>query len=90
MRSLFAQIRTARDILANRLPAALAMLKAKDVSIATRSRGNEHWIEVYYYFDGDAKACGEAYRRVEYLYQMDRDQKPAERGPTRTTATSDF
>jgi len=80
MRSLFAQIRTARDILCNRLPAALAMLKAQDVSIAIGQRQEPtrtlHWVQVTFHFDGDAKSCGEAYRRCEYLYEMERDQNP--------------
>ncbi len=79
MKSLFAQIRTARDILCNRLPAALAMLKAKDVSIAVGHRQeatrNQHWLTVTYLFDDDPVACRNAYHRVEYLYEMDRDQR---------------
>ncbi len=81
MRSLFAQVRSARDILCNRVPAALAMLKARDVSIAIRHRTadngkQDNYLEVTYYFDENAKACSAAYRRVEYLYEMTRDQFP--------------
>jgi hypothetical protein len=72
--SLLARIRTAIDILRNRLPGALAMFKAGDISISVHSgesRGNR--CQVIFWFD-DSQSCGNAYRAIERIYQMNRVQ----------------
>ena len=68
------KIRCAIDIMRGRLPGALAMLKADDISISVHSgekRGNR--CQVIFWFD-DAGACGNAYRAVERIYEMNRLQ----------------
>lgn len=70
----FSGIKTAIDILCNRLPGALAMLKAKDISISVHSRGDDHWCTVNFYFDGDVQSCGNAFRAIDRLYEMNRPQ----------------
>ncbi len=83
MKITFAKIRCAIDILRGRLPGALAMLKAESVSISTGSRTDlktnpphtYHWCEIHFSFDRDPGACGNAYRAMERLYEMDRVQR---------------
>jgi hypothetical protein len=57
----------------NRMPGALAMMKARDIAISVHhvDARNAHWCRVEFFFDkgGDASA---AYRAVERLYEMDR------------------
>lgn len=84
--SILANLQTAKDILMNRLPGALAMLKAQDIAISTHSNDRgEHWNTITFFFDGDAKAKGDAYRAIERLYEMNRSQ---ERMPWRGTPSS--
>lgn len=78
-----AQVKCAIDVLRGRMPGAIAMLKADRVSISIHHREPHqsstnpprasHWCEVRFHFD-DPRACGNAYRAVERLYEMDRDQ----------------
>lgn len=74
----FSGIRTAIDILKNRLPGALAMLRAKEIAISVHQRQGKHWCTVSFYFDGDTSSCGNAYRAIERLYEMDRNQRAPE------------
>lgn len=76
----FSGIRTAIDILKNRLPGALAMLRAKDIAISVHHRENNHWCTVSFFFGNDTKSCGDAYRRIERLYEMERDQEAWQTG----------
>lgn len=79
----FAGLRTAIDILRNRLPGALAMLKAKDIAISVHSNNHDHWCTVTFWFDGDETSCGDAYRAIERLYEMNRSQRgDGWQGPT--------
>lgn len=71
-----ATIRSFRDIICNRLPAALAMLKAQDVSIAVLTGKDGHRLQVTYWFDGDQAAASRAYNRCEFIYEMDRRPPP--------------
>lgn len=87
MRLTFAKIRCAIDILRGRLPGALAMLKAEDVSISIHHQDarNNHWCRVEFFFLNDADAV-RAYNAVERLYEMDRPQQDKLAGrPTATT-----
>lgn len=73
--SPLARIRTAIDILRGRLPGALAMFKAHDISISVHSgdaTGNR--CQVIFWFDDDSRSCGNAYRAIERLYEMNRVQ----------------
>lgn len=70
----FSRIRCAIDILRGRMPGALAMLKADDIAISTHSLGDDHWCQVTFWFGSDGHACGNAYRSVERLYEMNRVQ----------------
>lgn len=70
----FAGIRTAIDIIKNRMPGALAMLKAKEIGISIHSREGQSWCTVTFYFGRDRNASGNAYRAIERLYQMERNQ----------------
>lgn len=70
----FSGLRTAIDILKNRMPGALAMLKAKEIGISVHSRDGNHWCTVSFYFGDDAQSSGNAYRVIERLYEMDRNQ----------------
>lgn len=73
--SIIANIKTAIDILKNRLPGALAMLKATDIAISTHSNDKgEQWNTVTFFFDRDAKARGDAYRACERIYEFNRKQ----------------
>jgi hypothetical protein len=72
--SPLARIRTAIDILCGRLPGALAMLKASDISISVHSGGKEgNRCQVVFWFD-EARDCGNAYRAIERIYEMNRTQ----------------
>ena len=73
--SLLARMRTAIDIMRGRLPGALAMFKADDISISVHS-GGEHGnrCQVVFWFDDDSSACGDAYRAIERIYEMNREQ----------------
>jgi hypothetical protein len=74
--SFLANFRTAIDILKNRMPGALAMLKAKDIAISTHSNDKgEQWNTITFYFDHDAEAKGNAYRACERLYEFNRSQE---------------
>ena len=85
----FSGIRTAIDVLRNRLPGALAMLKAKDIAISVHGNSRNHWCTVTFWFDDDGKSCGDAYRAIERLYEMNRKQRgDGWQGPTSTTLTS--
>jgi hypothetical protein len=77
----FSGIRTAIDILKNRMPGALAMLKAKEIGISIHNREGRNWCTVTFYFDRDRNACGNAYRAIERLYEMDRNQRAPEGYP---------
>jgi len=69
-------IRCAVDILKGRLPGALAMLKARDASIAIRHTDDSASCEITFYFDRDTKSAGNAYRAIERIYEMTREQFP--------------
>ena len=75
MRFDFCRIRMAIDVLRGRMPGALAMLKAEDTSISIHSRGNDHWCNITFWFGRDRAACGDAYRSMERLYEIDRKQR---------------
>lgn len=68
----FCKLRMAIDVLRGRFPGALAMLKAEDTSISVHHKGQENWCTLHFYFGDDAKACGDAYRAMERLYEIDR------------------
>ncbi len=74
--SPIARIRTAIDILRNRMPGALAMFKAEDIAISVHHNGarDTHSCQVVFFFDHDAQACGNAYRAIERIYEMNRVQ----------------
>lgn len=78
----FSVARSVIDILKNRMPGALAMGKAHVVGISIHhsSARNDNWLTVSFGFDGDRNACGNAYRAIERLYEMDRDQMGPEKG----------
>ncbi|MFA5897663.1 MAG: hypothetical protein WC829_00990 [Hyphomicrobium sp.] len=71
----FSKIRMAIDVLRGRMPGALAMLKAEDSSISIHSRGNDHWCNITFWFGRDGYSCGNAYRAMERLYEIDREQR---------------
>jgi hypothetical protein len=71
----FSGFRTAIDILKNRMPGALAMLKAHETGISIHSRDDRYWCTVSFYFDRDQQSCSSAYRSIERLYEMDRNQR---------------
>lgn len=73
MKFAFANIRCAIDILRNRMPGALAMLKAEDIGISVHhvDAKNIHYCRVEFGFP-DAASASQAYRAVERLYEMDR------------------
>lgn len=71
----FCKIRMAIDVLRGRLPGALAMLKAQETSISIHSRGKENWCNVTFYFGPAGGTCGDAYRSMERLYEIDREQR---------------
>lgn len=68
----FTRIRCAIDILRGRLPGALAMFKARDIAISVHS-GRDNACQVIFFFD-DQRDCGNAYRAIERLYEMNRVQ----------------
>jgi hypothetical protein len=71
----FSCIRCAIDILRGRLPGALAMLKADDISISVHSGGESgNRCQIIFWFNGDGPACGNAYRAIERIYEMNRIQ----------------
>jgi hypothetical protein len=72
----FDVLRSMIDILKNRMPGALAMGKANVVGISIHhsEARNDNWLTVSFGFDGDRAACGNAYRAIERLYEMDRKQ----------------
>ena len=71
-----ARIRTAWDILRGRLPGALAMLKAEEIAISVHHNDtqNTHACQVIFFFNHDEAACGNAYRAIERIYEMNRVQ----------------
>lgn len=72
--SPLARIRTAIDILRGRLPGALAMFKASDISISVHSGSNfGNRCQVIFWFDNSGD-CGNAYRAIERIYEMNRVQ----------------
>ena len=70
----FSSIRSAIDLLRNRLPGALAMMKASDVAVSLEHRANSNSVVVSYFFNNRAD-CGNAYRACERLYEFDRIQR---------------
>ena len=78
----FAKVRCAIDVLRWRLPGALAMAKARDVSISVHHRtdnktnppSESRFCQITFHFD-DTGDCGNAYRAIERLYEMDRVQR---------------
>ena len=78
----FSGFRTALDVLKNRLPGALAMTRATETAISVHQRDGRHWCTVSFYFDRDTQSCGNAYRAIERLYEMDRNQRAPEGYPT--------
>lgn len=71
----FCKIRMAIDVLRGRMPGALAMLKAEATSISVHSKGSDHWCAISFEFGHDGRACGDAYRAMEHLYEIDRVQR---------------
>lgn len=71
----FANVRCAIDILRNRMPGALAMLKATDVGISVHHNDAKgiHYCRVEFEFP-NAGSASSAYRAVERLYEMNRDR----------------
>ena len=58
------------------MPGALAMFKASEIAISVHhndTRGT-HVCQVVFFFDRDAAACGNAYRAIERIYEMNRVQ----------------
>ena len=78
----FSVFRSIIDILKNRTPGALAMGRARVVGISIHhsEARNDNWLTVSFGFDGDRTACGNAYRAIERLYEMDRDQDAPAKG----------
>lgn len=74
----FSAIRAAIDILKNRMPGALAMFRATEIGISVHSRNEQHWCTVSFFFGRDRISCGNAYRAIERLYEMDRNQRAPE------------
>jgi hypothetical protein len=74
MKFHFSNIRCAIDVLRNRMPGALAMLKATDIGISVHhvDAKNIHYCRVEFEFPDSASASA-AYRAVERLYEMTRD-----------------
>jgi hypothetical protein len=71
----FTKIRCAIDILRGRLPGALAMFKATDISISVHSGGESgNRCQVVFWFADDSRSCGNAYRAIERIYEMNRIQ----------------
>jgi hypothetical protein len=70
----FSNIRCAIDVLRNRLPGALAMLKATDIGISVHhvDAKNIHYCRVEFEFP-DGASASQAYRAVERLYEMTRE-----------------
>lgn len=73
MKLAFANIRCAIDVLRDRMPGALAMMKAKEIGISVHHNdaSGSHWCNVQFWFDNAADASA-AYRAVERLYEMER------------------
>jgi hypothetical protein len=73
MKLSFANVRCAIDILRNRMPGSLAMLKATDIGISVHhvDAKNIHYCRVEFEFP-DSASASEAYRAVERLYEMTR------------------
>lgn len=67
----FANIRTAIDVLRNRLPGSLAMLKATDASVLVEHAKSGSKVQVTYWFQ-DGAAASTAYRACERLYEFNR------------------
>lgn len=76
--SPLANIRTALDVLRNRMPGALAMLRAEDIGISVHHRdaSGAHWCRIDFSFTSAADAS-RAYRAVERIYEMNRPQQDA-------------
>jgi hypothetical protein len=70
----FSNIRCAIDLLRNRVPGALAMLKARDIGISVHhiDARNVHYCRVEFDFP-DAASASAAYRAIERLYEMNRE-----------------
>ena len=69
----FANIKCAIDVLRNRMPGALAMLKAVGIGISVHHIDSKgiHYCRVEFEFS-DAASASAAYRAVERLYEMNR------------------
>ena len=67
----FSNLRCAIDILKNRMPGALAMLKATDIGISVHhvDAKNIHYCRVEFEFP-DAASASAAYRAVERLCRL--------------------
>lgn len=78
----FSVLRSMIDILKNRMPGALAMGKARvaGISIHHSDARNDNWLTVTFEFGCDRAACGNAYRAIERLYEMDREQDEPTKG----------
>lgn len=78
----FSVLRSMIDILKNRMPGALAMGKARVVGISIHhsEARNDNWLTVSFGFGGDRASCGNAYRAIERLYEMDREQDAPDYG----------
>ena len=87
--SLLARVRTAIDILRGRLPGALAMFKAEDIAISVHHNDTKgtHACQVIFFFDHDQQACGNAYRAIERIYEMNRVQCDLAARPFTQTTT---
>lgn len=65
---LLGRIRLATDVLRNRMPGALAMLKAEDISISSHHKGGESSCRIDFHFGTDFRACHDAYRAYARIY----------------------
>ena len=59
------------------------MLKATDIAISIHHSGATHACQVVFVFD-DPDSCGNAYRAVEYIYEMNRVQFDLAARPLKT------
>lgn len=78
----FDVLRSCIDILKNRMPGALAMGKARVVGISIHhsEARNDNWLTISFGFGRDRASCGNAYRAIERLYEMDRKQDADAKG----------
>lgn len=86
MRLTFANLRCAIDVLRGRMPGALAMMRARDISISVHHKDSQglHYCRVEFDFENGADASM-AYRAVERLYEMNRPQTERRWSQTSTT-----